>query len=468
VQRASQTATLSTEGWRQLLQTPVDGQMVGTPANIKGTTQAERQDNYITLLKERSARAFPTAHVAKTLKTLPTWQSSSAVAFLDANPTFNLLTANITSSLASPDVVMQPDWDRAKLETELATVQRVSRVAPRGKEETVVNVLLGNGYTSALAISRQSRATFQRKTEAAFGDKVMADTVHRNAQFNVASAGNAYALMHPFLGGGLIDAVGGISTTVASDPTWASLFGNVDYCGCQHCRSIYGPAAYLVDLLSWLDGHEVDGKTAFERFNERRPDIQRIELSCENTNTVLPYVDLVNEILEVRVLNPSGSSSTAPEVPQATTGTSPELLANPEYLNQQAYDEHLAKAVFPDLLPVDLWGELGRVYFEHLGVRRSDLMETLRRQDMPRGDVIDAERLQLSMAQWRILTSVAQHDVWEYWGYKSATPDGVDYKLDLAVVSNFLQRAGIDYEQLLDLLHSRFVNPASIHITGAA
>lgn len=467
VQHPAQTATLDTEGWRQLLQTEINGKPVGTPQNIKGKTATERQDNYITLLKERSARAFPTAHVAKTLKTLPLWQSSTAVRFLDANPDFNLLTAPIKSQLHAGGVVLQPDWDRAQLETELATVQRVSRMAPRGKEETVVNALLSHGYGSALAISRQSRATFRHKTAAAFGDGAMADTVHRNAQFQIARTAGAYGLMHPVVGGGVVDAVGPTSTDVESDPTWASLFGNVDYCSCQRCCSIYSPAAYLVDLLSWLDGHALGQKTAFERLSERRPDIQRIELSCDNTNTVMPYLDLVTEILEVRVLNSDGGSGNAAHVPNATTATSPELLANPEYLKPQAYDGHLAKAVFPDLLPFDLWGELGRVYFEHLGVRRSDLMEAVRRQTMPRNETIDAERLRFSMAQWRIVTGAASHDVWEYWGYDSATPDGADYKLDLAGVSTFLNRADLEYEQLLDLLHSRFVNPNGIRITGA-
>ena len=466
VQHGAHTATLSTEGWRQLLQTEINGKPVGTPPNIKGKTEAERRNNYITLLKERSARAFPTAHVAKTLKTLPAWQSSTAVRFLDVNPDFNLLTANIKSRLNAGDVILQPDWDRAQLERELATVQRVSRMAPRGKEETVVNALLSHGYGSALEISRQSRSTFRRKTAATFGDETMADTVHRNAQFQIARTAGAYGLLHPTLGGGFVDAVGTISPEVKSDPTWASLFGNVDYCSCQHCRSIHSPAAYLVDLLSWLDGHDLGRKTAFERLSERRPDIQRFELSCDNTNTVMPYLDLVTEILEVRVLNSDGSGNAA-HVPKATTATSPELLANPEYLKSQAYDGHLAKAVFPDTLPFDLWGELGRVYFAHLGVRRSDLMEALRRQAMPRTETINAERLQFSTVQWRILTGTASHDVWEYWGYESATPDGADYKIHLAVVSTFLRLAHIDYEQLLDLLHSRFVNQGSIRITGA-
>ena len=36
---------------------------------------------------------------------------------------------------------------------------------------------------------------------------------------------------------------------------------------------------------------------------ERRPDLQHLPLTCENTNTPLPYIDLVNETLEYFITN---------------------------------------------------------------------------------------------------------------------------------------------------------------------
>jgi hypothetical protein len=35
------------------------------------------------------------------------------------------------------------------------------------------------------------------------------------------------------------------------------LFGSLDFCACGHCRSAYGPAAYLMELLQFLDRHRV-------------------------------------------------------------------------------------------------------------------------------------------------------------------------------------------------------------------
>ena len=39
------------------------------------------------------------------------------------------------------------------------------------------------------------------------------------------------------------------SDLVKQFPTMESLFGSMDYCECEHCRSVLSPAAYLVDLL---------------------------------------------------------------------------------------------------------------------------------------------------------------------------------------------------------------------------
>ena len=36
---------------------------------------------------------------------------------------------------------------------------------------------------------------------------------------------------------------------------------------------------------------------------ERRPDLPHIPLTCENTSTALPYIDITNEILEYYVAN---------------------------------------------------------------------------------------------------------------------------------------------------------------------
>ena len=117
-------------------------------------------------------------------------------------------------------------------------------------------------------------------------------------------------------------------------PDWESQFGSFKLCDCQHCESVLSPSAYLVDLLAFLrnrtlekhiSGPYNDVKSALGVLSVRRRDIEHINLSCKNTNTPLPYVDLVNEILENAVSYNLGYYQ--------TTGTADELSANPEYLN---------------------------------------------------------------------------------------------------------------------------------------
>ena len=59
-----------------------------------------------------------------------------------------------------------------------------------------------------------------------------------------------------------------------------------------------------MDLLLFLDQpHPPAGTTLQTVLLDRRPDIQHLPLTCENTNTALPYIDLVNETLEYFIAN---------------------------------------------------------------------------------------------------------------------------------------------------------------------
>jgi hypothetical protein len=95
------------------------------------------------------------------------------------------------------------------------------------------------------------------------------------------------------------------------------LFGDLDDCDCRHCASVLSPAAYLVDLLEFVKPNTA----AFARLAERRPDLLDLELSCENTETELPHIDLALEILENAVVLPLDVDLAA-----GTDGTS--LLGN--------------------------------------------------------------------------------------------------------------------------------------------
>src|SRR5690606_18672730 len=74
-------------------------------------------------------------------------------------------------------------------------------------------------------------------------------------------------------------------TGVLAYATLEGLFGEMDDCTCEHCRSWLSPAAYLVDLLLFLDPPVYEKENPLQVLLSRRPDIQHVELTCENTHT---------------------------------------------------------------------------------------------------------------------------------------------------------------------------------------
>src|SRR5258708_5475405 len=174
-----------------------------------------------------------------------------------------------------------------------------------------------------------------------------------------------------------------------------TLFGSLDFCECVECRSVLSPAAYLVDLLQFLDHKAAEWqgfladwkkkhnnspypfknqaelnhylgdwrsrnrgkpdpkteKIPYEVFVERRPDVPNLPLTCENTNMAMPYIDIVNEILEYFVAHDALTADSVRDTGEATT---PELLAEPQNILPLAYDK-LRQAKYPITLPFDLW-----------------------------------------------------------------------------------------------------------------
>jgi hypothetical protein len=84
------------------------------------------------------------------------------------------------------------------------------------------------------------------------------------------------------------------------DALLQQLFGAQDLCACDHCASVLSPAAYLVDLLKFVD----DTPGLGSKLMGYRPDLLDLELSCSNTYTEVPAIDLALEILENAVALP--------------------------------------------------------------------------------------------------------------------------------------------------------------------
>jgi hypothetical protein len=143
-----------------------------------------------------------------------------------------------------------------------------------------------------------------------------------------------------------------------------------------------------------------------------------------------------------------------------TTWTTEELAANPEHLNEAAYD-HLAQQVYPRLLPFNLWLQEARVYLGHLGMSLAELMRVLRRpglagpalRELDRS--IAVESLGLFPTAARIIAGSLQppRPPWEFWGL-----DRADWPGALVNLPTFLRQAELSYDALDDLIVTEFIN----------
>ena len=202
-------------------------------------------------------------------------------------------------------------------------------------------------------------------------------------------------------------------------------------------------------------------------------DIAEIELNCENTNTELPYIDLVNELLEEAVLAPAPAEATELQKKRQTTLSTPELNAGPEYVQEGAY-EKLADRVYPWTLPFDLPLAEARAYLGQLNLSRAQLITTFQARAGARARAGGRARARAARpvgARGRNHHRRPPADkAWEYWGLRRtrkrdrATPTIPKRRCRANGSRCSPRRAccsrapGLEYEELARLLNTVFVN----------
>ncbi|MDC0749965.1 Tc toxin subunit A-related protein [Polyangium mundeleinium] len=459
--------------WKEILENQ-EGTPIGCPADTPGANEEQRWDNYAKILESTVETAFPTAVIAdRVTDEVP---GAGIRVFFENNPNFEFGAVRVSRYLAQTNDRMTGVSNVPAVTEQLKKIERLFRITPSYRE---IKLLLDAGLHSAQSIYRMGKRRFVAK----FGPSLRterAEVIFGRAQWIASAATALFAKFGSSFNGlqlfSLPDLVSPAKTPHALIADWASLFGSPDGCACEHCRSVYGPAAYLVDLLEYLDRQDSNLPPEGPKFSARdvligdlsgqsegpkgrRPDIARLLLSCKNTNTTLPYIDLVNEILEVVIANEVEEPDLLWPANITSEGTSQELLAEPEIIHPSArlaaYAE-LADAIHPFELPFHLWGEEARVYLEHLGVQRHELLETF----LAPADQIARERLRMSKREWGIVTaqsSPTPPTTAACWGMTGSDwitrqDDGLKY------VRVFLRKAGISFEELRELLATKYVN----------
>lgn len=416
------------------------------PPGTDGGTPEEQVQTYARTLAMQSEALFPTVAFAAEVGRsgghgLP--RLAEAQLFIDGHAALDLRTANVDRFVSDHAPSTDPD-----VVGDLRVMQRVHRLVPTA---TAGRALLEHKLHSSAQIVGLGKERLVEALRVDGIDQRAALTIHAHAEtqyaqvlmrlaeyrFELHQANPRAIVPQTFTAEEATDVLGEF-------PDLEVLFGSLDYCDCAHCQSVYGPAAYFADLLRWLE--QVGGASVRDVLFDRRPDLSNIKLNCENTETPLPYVDLVCEILETAVPAPAPQ----PDFTYQTTRSAAELRAFPENVRHAAYDQ-LRDADFPLSGVFDLWQEEARTFLAHLGVPRYELMRSFRLAGTPTDVSVAGEFFGISSHETSLIvttepTSEAQN---RFWGFDTTRTE--------VSVSEFLRHARIEYRDLLALLQVQWL-----------
>ncbi len=485
----------------------------GVPDFIEGKNDEEKIERYAGMIQGLLNAAFPTQRIAKMvgkneLSIEKNKISKSIGAFLSRNEKlekdkqFDFARSRIHDFKKEIKAVAGKDYDEVR--SELMKIQRVFQISTRPE---VMSALLEKKLHSAYSIASIPRNNFTKRYTKYLGGEQEAFAVHQRASHINTRA--EMAAMH------FMEYIHGLQPRTIMDkseykkamktiedhlpnptPNYAELFGSPDICECKHCRSVYSAASYFVDLLRFLEKTSVTeehtlydiliGKREEENIENivvhgRRPDLAYLQLTCENTNTLIPYIDLVNEVMEYYTAKGSLQDSQE-DYKGHDTGetTAEELRANPQNFIKRAY-EILGNTVadkpmvYPFTLPYHQPLDVIRTYSDHLKVSRYEAMKAMN----PDPEIntiaeraIGAESINLSQEEYAILTgevfnigtsidAILSH---VYYGYTdddafAKMQEEPDEEGNSRGIRPLLERTGLAYTDLVELVKTLFINP---------
>ncbi|MBL7795785.1 MAG: hypothetical protein JNJ90_04700, partial [Saprospiraceae bacterium] len=275
---------------------------------------------------------------------------------VDQNPDMDIRTANFIkkSSVAKPGEVnwsTVPAEFRDKVQRQMLAFQRVRNLAP---DTTQATALLDMGADSAHKITAMPKNRFVQESGL---EPAAAETIYANAQHAATVAMHHLqaareVFQNQLMGlpvdntiehahrGYLLDK--NLQSGECEGPAYShgnslysqlrnellhvsgfeDLFGPQNFCQCDHCKSVLSPAAYFVDMMYWIEKH-ITGYSSAETallqqhcenkftdhplwLHNRRPDLWDLKVTCENTYELVPYLQIVNEVMEAYIKKLTG------------------------------------------------------------------------------------------------------------------------------------------------------------------
>jgi hypothetical protein len=339
----------------------ISSQNIQIPPGTPGGTAGDYAAAMMSLL----VAAYPTDFVRIGLKKSNDDLNQKVATFLVNSPDFDFATTNVDVYLSANFTAALKGVEKDQIEAVTNRIKAVQRVFRVNSDPVVIETLIAQGLDSARKIASIPQALFMREYANALGGQSTALLVYNGARQIAGMVSSLYRRIQETVQQANPTLVGNANTQATEIikqyiPNWQTLFGSLSYCQCDECGAMDGPAAYFVDLLQFLQygttddpnlnasGANASGYTPLDvligyqnnpnNFNfsnspptlnpppnsappaGRRPDLAYLKLTCANSDTPLPYVDLVNEILESYVYY-VGTGVSAEASPLASSGS---------------------------------------------------------------------------------------------------------------------------------------------------
>lgn len=426
------------------------------PPRFTGS-EAEKKTAYAQELMGEVEKMEPTKFLVNRIQADSSHSDSDFDQFFTDHPNFELGGTQIAKFI-DENPLGGAYTDPVVLQETLEARQRLYHLVPSVNRFNTMKPLLDANLTSASKITVMGENDFVANYSAELGEKVAKEVYNNSAQVYgkvlhtlVANTNTPSPLV---IGNQNLNDT---DDEVVGIPSLESLFGSIDYCECVHCRSVYSPAAYLVDLLNFID-HNVEvlnddepptsiTKNIKDELLIRRGEIQKLLLNCDNTNVPIPYIDIVNEILENYIAN--NTSYVNQTMHDADT-----LRATAQYVVEGVYNTDLLSTKYPYQMPFNLWFEQIKIYLNKTGVELGELIEVSPNNglsDIRKNVIAAAASLGISLQQLDIIIDV-DNDLTETELY-----DGLGQG-DFDSIEQFIETVGISYELFISLLDSKYIN----------
>lgn len=397
------------------------------PDFIEGDTLSDKRDQYAKYFEDKIAEKFPSEVIIADIKANKDTSFGRLTTFFNDNTNFKFGETTVETYITENNLTVDEDT-----KNELKQAQRLFNILPSKDKVSSFNLLWSNEIKSAHSIILLGEIEFTKLFESSEVSSEVVKELFLKAQNKNSKATEIFSKYNNRTNA--TDAHVLPDRPDSDNPDLETLFKSFDYCDCIDCRSTLSPAAYLTDNLAFLRQIKtIDSSTVFDKLIERRPDIEKTLLSCKNTDTPIPYIDIVNEVLESAV-------SQEPDITEYQTDwKSDEIDANPEHFNSSAYST-LKTSKSPLSLPFNYWNEEAKAFLSHFNLKLSDIIELFP----------DAQDSDLNSAITYLGMSVEDKDFLitsDYYIYSKNT------------ITDILKDTQLEYDEFTDLLRSIYINP---------